>query len=221
MSNSLWPCRQQHARLPCPSPSFGVCANSCPLSWWYHPIISSSVDPFSSCLQSFPASGSFPMNQLFASGGQSIGASASVLPMNIQGSFPLGLTGLISLLSKGLSRVFCVFIHKYMLTRTFTELYYSPKIGNLNNEFLAGWYTVCLIFSCDVWCVEHLPMNSLIPALGMTYDAFMWQSWVINTSMDNDRGVVPWCWWGITAQRSSTLPASGSGSAKVQMHSGL
>ena len=95
----------QHARLPFPSPSPRAC---CPLSRWCHLIISSSVVPFSSYLQSFPASGSFPMSWLFASGGQSIGASASalVLPMNIQGWFPFGLTGLISLLSKGLSRVF-------------------------------------------------------------------------------------------------------------------
>ena len=86
----------------------GVCSNSCPLSWWRHPAISYSVVPFSSCLQSFPASWSFPVNQLFASDDQSAGASvsASVLPMNIQGWFPLRLTGLISLLSKGLSRVF-------------------------------------------------------------------------------------------------------------------
>ena len=96
----------QHARLFCPSLSPGVCSNSCPLSQWCHPTISSSVIPFSSCTQSFPASGSFPMSQLFTSGSQSIGASASVLPVNIQGWFPLGLTGLISLLSKGLSRVF-------------------------------------------------------------------------------------------------------------------
>ena len=84
-----------------------VCSDSCPLSQWCHPTISSSVGPFSCCLQSFPASGSFPMSQLFPSGGQSIGASASalVLPMNIQGWFLLGLTGLICLLSKGLSRV--------------------------------------------------------------------------------------------------------------------
>ena len=106
MSNSLQPHRLQHTRLPCPSPSPRVCSNSCPLSWRCHPTFSSSVIPFS-CLQSFPALGSFPMSQLFASGGQSIGASASasVFPMNIQGLFPLGLTGLISLLSKGLSRV--------------------------------------------------------------------------------------------------------------------
>ena len=97
----------QHARPPCPSPSPGVCSNSCPLNQWCHPTISSSVISFSSCLQSFPASGSFPMSQLFASGGQSIGASASILPMNIWGWFPSILTGLISLLSMGLSRIFC------------------------------------------------------------------------------------------------------------------
>ena len=108
VSESLWPHGPQHARLPCPPPYPGVCSNSCPLSQWCHPTISSSFVPFSSCLQSLPASGSFPVSQLFASGNQSIGASASasVLPMNIQGWFPLGLTGLISLQSKGLSRVF-------------------------------------------------------------------------------------------------------------------
>ena len=99
--------RLQHARPPCPSPPPGVYSNSCPLSWWCHPTISSSVVPFSSCLQSFPASESFQISQFFESGGQSIGlsASASILPMNIQGWFLLGWTGLISLQSKGLSRV--------------------------------------------------------------------------------------------------------------------
>ena len=108
MSDSLWPHELQHARPPCPSPTPGAYSNSFPLSWWCHPTISSSVIPFSSCLLSFPASGSFPMSQFFTSGGQSSGvsASASVLPMNIHGWFPLGLTGLISLQSKGLSRVF-------------------------------------------------------------------------------------------------------------------
>ena len=108
VSDSLRPHGLQHARLPCPSPSPGVCSNSHPLNRWCHPTISSSVVPFSSCPQSFPASESFPVSRLFASGGQSIGASASasVLPMNIQRWFPLGLTGLISLLSKGLSRGF-------------------------------------------------------------------------------------------------------------------
>ena len=108
MSDSLQPHGLQCARLPCPSPTPEVCSNSCPSSQWCHPTILSSVVTFSSCLQSFPASGSFPMSQFFTSGGQSIGASASasVLPMNIQDLFPLGCTGWISFQSKGLSRVF-------------------------------------------------------------------------------------------------------------------
>ena len=132
MSNSLRPHELQHTRLPCPSLSPTVCSNSCPLSWWYHPIISSSVVPFS-CPQSFLASGSFPISLLFISDGQSIGASASasVLPVNIQGLFPLGLTGSISLQSKGLTRVFsehlpvCNFIH-YL---TSACLSYYPNDG--------------------------------------------------------------------------------------------
>ena len=108
MSDSFQPRRLQHARLRCPSLSPGVCSNSCPLSQWWHPTMLSSVVPFTSCLQSFPASGSFPMSQLFTSSGQSIRASTwtSAFPMNIQDWFPSGLTGLISLQSKGLSRVF-------------------------------------------------------------------------------------------------------------------
>ena len=107
MSDSLQPHELQHTRLPCPSLSPRLCSNSCLLSLWCHPAISSSVAPFSSCPQSFPASGSFPVSRLFTSGGLSIGvsAAASVFPMNIQGWFPLRLTGLISLQSKGLSRV--------------------------------------------------------------------------------------------------------------------
>ena len=105
---TLWSHGLQLAQLLRPSLYSGVCWNSCPLCWWSHPAISSSVIPFSSCLQSFTASESFPVNQFFASDGQSIGvsASASVLPMNIQEWFPLGLTGLISLQSKRLSRDF-------------------------------------------------------------------------------------------------------------------
>ena len=105
---TLWLHELQHARLPHPSLSPRVCQNSWSLSWWYHPTISSSVIPFSSCIQSFPASGSFPMSRLFPSDGQSIGASASasVLLINIQDWCPLGLTSLISLLSNRLSRVF-------------------------------------------------------------------------------------------------------------------
>ena len=108
VSDSLRPHESQHARPPCPSPTPGVYSNSCPSSQWCHPAISSSVVPFSSCPQSLLASGSFPMSQLFAPGGQSIrvSASASVLPMNTQDWSPLGWTGWISLQSKGLSRVF-------------------------------------------------------------------------------------------------------------------
>ena len=107
MSNSFWPHELQHARPPCPPSTPRAYSNSCPLSQWCHPTVSSSVIPFSSHLQSFPASWSFPVSQLFASGGESIGvsASASVLPMAIQDWFPLEWTGWISLLSKGLSRV--------------------------------------------------------------------------------------------------------------------
>ena len=107
MSDSLWPHEPQHTRPPCPLPTPGVYPNSCPLTWWCHPAISSSFFPFISCPQSFPASGAFPMSQLFTSGGQSIGVLAStwVLPMNTQDWSPLGWTGWF-LQSKGLSRVF-------------------------------------------------------------------------------------------------------------------
>ena len=124
MPNSLQPHERQHTRPPCPSPTRGVHTNSCPLSQWCHPTISSSVVPFSSCLQYFPASRSFPVSQFFTSGGQNIGASASasVLPMYIQDWFPLGLTGLISLQSKGLSRFFpniTVQKHKFFISSAF------------------------------------------------------------------------------------------------------
>ena len=108
LSSSFWIHALQYTRPPCPSPTPGVYSNSCPLSWWCHPNTSSSVVPFSSRLQSFPASGSFPMSQFFRLGSQTIGVSAStsVFPMNIQDWLPLGWTGLISLQSKGLSRDF-------------------------------------------------------------------------------------------------------------------
>ena len=130
VSNSLRPHRLQHARLPCPSPTPRVYSNSCPLSQWYHPVISSSVDPFS-CLQVFPASGSFPRSQFFAPGGQSIGisASTSVLPMNTQDWFPLGWTGWISLQSKGLSRVFSnITVHKHQFFGTQLALWSNSHI---------------------------------------------------------------------------------------------
>ena len=129
----------QHSRLPCPSSSPRICSNSCPLSQWCHPTVSSSVVPFSSCLRSSPELGSFPMSQLFASSGQSIGASTStsILPMNIQDWFPLGLTGWISFLSKGLSRVFSSTIvrrHRFFeffqdINSSALNVLYSPTIN--------------------------------------------------------------------------------------------
>ena len=134
MSDSLRPHGLQHTRLPCPSPTPRACSNSCASSWWCHPTISSSVIPFFSCLQSFPASGSFPLSQFFASGGQSIGvsASASVIPMHIQDWFPLGWTGLISLLSKGLSRVFSN-------TTVWKHQFFSAQLSLWSNSYIHMW----------------------------------------------------------------------------------
>ena len=143
VSGSLWPRGQQHTRLPCPSQSPGACSTSYPLSQWCHPTTSSSVIPFS-CLQSFPASGFFPVNQSFTSGGQSIGASASssVPPVNLQSWSPLELTGLISLLSRGLSRVF-----------------YStaPQFESIDSLALSLLYGPTLISMHDCWkkCSFH------------------------------------------------------------------
>ena len=129
VSDSSWPHGLQHARPPCPSPAPGVYSNSCPSSQWCHPTISSCVIPFSSRPQSFPASGSFQMNQFFASGGQRIGVSAStsVLPLNIQDWFPLGWTGWISLQSKGLSKVFSITTIKSINSSSLSFLY-SPSL---------------------------------------------------------------------------------------------
>ena len=132
---TLPPHELQHARLPCPSLSPGVCSNSCPLSQWCHPTISSSVAPFSSCLQYFPASESFSMSWLFASGDQTIRASASVLPMHIQGWFPLGLIDLISLQSKGLSRVFSsTTVQKHQFFSTQPSLWSNSHISTRLQE---------------------------------------------------------------------------------------
>ena len=134
MSNSLWPHGLQHARPPCPSPTSRDYSNSCPLSWWCHPTISSSIVPFSSCLQSFTASGSFPMSQLFTSGGQRIGVSAltSVLPMNTQDSSPLGWTGWISLQSKGLSTIFSN-------TTVQKHQFFSAQLSSQSNSHIHTW----------------------------------------------------------------------------------
>ena len=134
MSNSLRPNGLQHTRLPCPSPTPGAYSNSCPLSQWGHPTISSSGVPFSSRLQSFPASGSFPLSQFFASGGQSIGVSAStsVLPTNTQDWSPLGWTSWISLLSKGLSRVFSsTTVQKHQFS--VLSFLYSPTLTSIRD----------------------------------------------------------------------------------------
>ena len=132
-SDSLWPHGRQHTRLPCPSLPPRACSDSCPLSWWCHPTISSPVIPFFSCLQSFPASGSFQMSQLLAWGDQSVGVStsASVLMMNIQDWFPLGLTGLI-LQSKGLSRVFSN-------TTVQKHQFFGPQSSLWSNSHIHTW----------------------------------------------------------------------------------
>ena len=128
---TLRPHGLQHTRLPCPSLSPRVYSNSCPLSQWCHPTISPSVVPFSSCPQSCPASGSFPLSWLFTSGGHNTGASApaSVLPMNVQDWFPLGWTGWISLLSNGLSRVFSnTIVQKHQFFGAQPSLWYNSHI---------------------------------------------------------------------------------------------
>ena len=134
VSDSLWPHGVQHTRPPCPSPTPGACSNSCPLSRWCHPTISSSVVSFSSCPQSFPALGSFQMSQLFASGGQRSGASASasVLPMNTQDWFPLGWTGWISLQSTGLSRVFSN-------TTVQKHQFFGAQLSSQSNSHIHTW----------------------------------------------------------------------------------
>ena len=134
VSDSLWPYESQHARPPCPSPAPGVYSNSCPLSQWCHPAISSSVVSFSSCPQSFPASRSFPISQLFAWSGQSTGvlASASVLPMNTQDWSPLGWTGWISLQSKGFSRVFSN-------TTVQKHQFFGAQLSSQSNSHIHTW----------------------------------------------------------------------------------
>ena len=158
MSDSLQPHGLQYARPPCPSPMPGVYANSCPLSWWCHPTISSSVVPFSSCLQSFPVSRSFQMSQLFASGSQSIGVStsASVLPMNIQDWFPLGWTGWISLQSKGLSRIFSTPRFKSINYLALSFLYVK-----LSHPYLTTGKTIALTRWNFVGKVMSLLLNML------------------------------------------------------------
>ena len=152
MSDSLWHHELQNVRLPCHSLSPRVCLNSCPLSWWCHLTISPSDVPFSSCLQSFSASGSFPVSQLFTSGGQNIGVSASapVFPMNIQGWFPLGLTDVTSLQSKGLSGgFFSTTIWKHLLKPSafFMVQLSHPYVTTRKTRALARWTFVSKVMS--------------------------------------------------------------------------
>ena len=144
MSDSVWHHGLQHARPPCPSPAPGVDSNSCPLSRWCHPTISSSVIPFSTHIQYFPASESFPMSQFFTSGGQSIGvsASASVLPKNIHNWLPLGWAGWISLQSKGLSSVFSN-------TTVQKHQFFSAQISLESNSHIHTWSLEKPLLSLD------------------------------------------------------------------------
>ena len=152
MSDSLRLHGPQHTRPPYPSPTPRACSNSCPLSWWCHPIISSSFVPFSSCLQSFPASGSFSMSQFFESGCQSIGASvtASVLPMNIQDWFPLGWTGLTSLQSKGL-------FESSPNTTVQKHQFFGTQLSLWSNSHIHTWLRKSHRFDylCNSWKSEY------------------------------------------------------------------
>ena len=159
MSNSLWPHRLQHTKSPYPLPTPRACSNSCPLSQWCHPTISSSVIPFSSCLQSFPESGSFPMSQFFTSGGQSIGVSAStsILPVNFQDWFTLGWTGLISWQPKGLARVF-------PNTTVQTHQFFGAQLSLSSNSHIHTWLlekTIALTRHTFVGKVMSLLFNML------------------------------------------------------------
>ena len=191
VSNSLRPHGLQHTRLPCPSPSSRTCSNSCPLSRWCHPTISSSVIPSSSCLQSFPATGSFQMSPFFTSGGQSIGVSAlaSVLPMNIQDWSPSGWTGLLSLQSKGLSRDFssttvqkhqffhsAFFIvqlsHPYMTTgKTIALTEWRPEVLKRQEEVNCEWQK----FVPSLLRTPGSPWTYLFSDFELTHVLFLWK----------------------------------------------
>ena len=164
MSDSLWLHGLQNKRLPCPLPTPGACSNSYPSSWWCHPTISSSVISFSFCFQSFPASGSFPVNQFFTSCGPSIRAStsASFLPVNIQDWFPLGWTGWIFLKSKGLSRIFCnTIVQKHQFFGTQLSLWSNSHIHTWLMENPVVWIFKNLTRQIFVGKVMSLLLNML------------------------------------------------------------
>ena len=173
VSNSLWPHGLQHARLLCPSPSPRICSNSCPLNQWCQATILSFVIPFSSCLQSFPASRSFPMSQLLSSSGQSIGpaALASVLSMNIQGWFPLGLTGLISLQSKGLSRVFSkTTVQKHQFFSI------QPSLWSNSHRHMWKWKSLS-----RVWLFVIPIVHGILQARILGWEAFTFSRYLPNS----------------------------------------
>ena len=204
MSDSLQPHGLQHARPPCPSPTPGVYPNSCPLCRWCHLTISSSVIPFSSHLQSFPASGSFPMSQFFASGGHSIGVSAStsVLPMNIQDWSPLGWTGWISLQPKGLSRVFS-----------------NPQFKSINSlvlslqpshPYMTTEKTIALTRGTFVDKVMSLLFNMLSRLV---------IDWDPDKNSYRDSRVVQWSvHWATTAGGPGTIPGQGTKMTHAVQH---
>ena len=164
MFDSLRPHELQHTRLSCPSLSPWVCSVSCPLSQWCHPTISPTVVPFFSCFQSVPASGFFPVNRLFASGGHSIEASASASALLIQGWFPLGLTGFISLLSKGLSRVFCsTTLQKHQFFGT------QPSLCSNSHLYMITQKTIAL----TIWTFVSKMMSLLFNTLSRFVIAFL------------------------------------------------
>ena len=195
MSNSLQPHGLQHVRPPCPSPTPRACSDSCPLSHWCHPTISSSVVHFSSHLQSFPASGSFPKSQFYASGGQSIGASASVLPMNIQDSFPLGWTGLISLLSKGVSRIFS----RTTVKLDDREVHYSSNIYFLYvcAKSLQSYLSLCDSMNCSL---PHSSVHGILQARILEWVAILFSR---GSSRPRD-----WIWVSCITGRFSTVWAT-------------
>ena len=194
MSNSLRPHELQHAGIPCLSPTPGACSNSCPLSQWCPPNISSSVTPFSSHPQSFPASGSFPMSHHFASDGQSVEAStsASVLPVNIQDWFPLGLTGLIPLLSKGLSRVFSsitVQKHQFFSAQPWSKSM-ALRHPNLRVQLSHVYVTTEKTIALTVWTFVGKVMSLLVNMLSRCH-SFSSKEQVSFNFM----AAVPRIWW--------------------------
>ena len=172
VSDSSWPHGPHHTSFLCPSSSPGVCPSSCPMNWWSHPTISSSVTLFSFCLQSSPASGSFPMSQLFTSGGQSTGASASalVLPKSIQGWSCLELTGLTSLQSKGLLRVFSsTIVQKHQFFSALPNPYLKGSASGTSSHLILS-------------ILSHLIFTSALPSRNHHAPLYRWSGGLENES---------------------------------------